>query len=509
MKSIPLLFGLLLLFVAAGCDGADDDGAGSTDDDDDEGLPQGWSEESHSNDADPDYDVVFAQGVVQRLDITIADDDYEAMLADVDEIVGDGGGGGGGPGEPPPTEARTACEGLDENDPCEYDYEGEHIEGVCLPDPMQGMLWCIDLEDAPGAAGQDPMYVPVTLAYDDREWPHVGMRFKGNSSLMNSWEAGILKLPFRLELDEYEDDYPVTEDQRFYGFKELTAAPGYYDASYLHDTLTNWIYDGLGIPVARTAFWEVHVDVGNGSEFWGLYTVIEDPSDAMMDRVYGDDDGNLYKPEHACSDWTCFDEDSFAKKNNEDEADYSDVEAAIDALLDDGGDAEAWRAALEQVFDVDGFLRWIAASNVIVSWDGYGFIGHNYYLYGVPEDGGRLTWIPWDHNMALDIYPMGYLTLSMDEVDDSWPLIRKVMDDPVYSEAYLTHVEQALVGNFEQDTFSAKAQELHDLIAPYVEEEEAPFTQLESLSEFNDSVEALIDHVQWRHEEVGAFLADH
>lgn len=497
----PICIGIVI--TAVGC--TTEDGIEPIDDGTPE-LPEGWSEESHSDSADPDYDVVFADGVVQRLDITLAAGDYEAMLTDVDEIVGEGGGPGDPPDGPPPTEALTACEGLQEMDPCEYDYDGEHVEGVCLPDPMQGMLWCIDLGELPDVAGQDPIYVPVTLSHDGRDWPYVGMRFKGNSSLTYSWQEGVLKLPLRLEMDEYEDTHPETDDQRFWGFKELTLAPGYMDDSYLHDTLANEIYDALGIPVARTAFYEVYVDVGEGPHYWGLYTLIEDPSDAMMDRVYGDGSGNLYKPEMGCSDWTCFDQASFAKKNNEDEADYSDVEAAVAALLDDGGDAEEWREAMEQAFDVPGFLRWLAASNVIVSWDCYGMIAHNYYLYGDPGDGGRLTWVPWDHNMSLEFYPMGNLTLSMDEVDDSWPLLRKLMDDPVYSAAYYVEVEKTLEGPLELDTFTARAQELHDLIAPYIEAEEAPFTQLSSLSAFEDSVTDLVQHVEERRAEVEALL---
>lgn len=147
------------------------------------------------------------------------------------------------------------------------------------------------------------MYVPVTLGFEDRTWPYVGMRFKGNSSLKYSWEEGTLKLPFRLEIDEYEDTYPSTDDQRFWGFKELTFARGYYDSSYLHDALAAEIFVELGVPAAKTAFYEVHVDEGDGdgSKYWGLYTIIEDPSDAMMDRVYGDDSGNLYKPENQCA----------------------------------------------------------------------------------------------------------------------------------------------------------------------------------------------------------------
>lgn len=35
---------------------------------------------------------------------------------------------------------------------------------------------------------------------------------------------GDSKLPLKLDFDEFEDDYPEIENQRFYGFKQLSLA---------------------------------------------------------------------------------------------------------------------------------------------------------------------------------------------------------------------------------------------------------------------------------------------
>jgi len=43
-------------------------------------------------------------------------------------------------------------------------------------------------------AGADPIYVPVTVRYDGGVWTHVGMRYKGNSSLATAFRTGILKI---------------------------------------------------------------------------------------------------------------------------------------------------------------------------------------------------------------------------------------------------------------------------------------------------------------------------
>ena len=61
--------------------------------------PAGWTEETHSNDVDPNYAVVFPQDKVNEITITIAPDDWAAMQADLTDILGEPGTGQGmGPG---------------------------------------------------------------------------------------------------------------------------------------------------------------------------------------------------------------------------------------------------------------------------------------------------------------------------------------------------------------------------------------------------------------------------
>lgn len=59
-----------------------------------------WTEETHSNNADPNYELVFDHGEVIRFDIVIDPDDWSDMQADLDANLGSMGGrpGGGMPG---------------------------------------------------------------------------------------------------------------------------------------------------------------------------------------------------------------------------------------------------------------------------------------------------------------------------------------------------------------------------------------------------------------------------
>ena len=200
--------------------------------------------------------------------------------------------------------------------------------------------------------------------------------------------------------------YPEIENQRFYGFKQLSLANGYKNSSFLRDAATALILEDAGLPAAKTAFYEVILDYGEGPVSLGLYTMIEVIDDTAIERYFGSDDGNIYEGEGTAASFAAstYDqiEESFEKENNEDEADWSDIENLFDVLHSDQrtSDPAAWRAELEAIFDVNGFLEWLAISSVIQNWDAYGSMSHNYYLYNNP-DTGQLTWISWDHNEAM------------------------------------------------------------------------------------------------------------
>jgi hypothetical protein len=162
-------------------------------------------------------------------------------------------------------------------------------------------------------------------------------------------------------------------------------------------------------------------------------------------------------------------------------------------------DPAAWRVELEAIFDVSGFLEWLAISSVIQNWDAYGSMSHNYYLYDNP-DTGQLTWISWDHNEAMSS-EMGGRSVSLDkaEADDNWPLIRYLLDDPVYYELYLGFLAEIVEGPFNPDQMAETYQTLADLIAPYAAADVGE-------AAFNEAVQTLMDHVYERADAVEEFL---
>jgi hypothetical protein len=466
---------------------------------------------THSNDAAPDYERLFAMDRVHELHIRIAPDDFEAMRADLAII---GPGGPGGPGRPGGPGGFPAFGG-----------------------------------QAPDLTARDPIYVPVTVSHDGHVWSGVGMRYKGNSSLMTARMSGNGKVPFRLDFDRYEDDMPEIRNQRFYGFDKLTFSSNFSDDSMLKEVLATEVFRDRGVPAARAAFYRIFVDTGNGDEYWGLYTMIEDPADgAMLDSQFADGSGNLYKPDGRGANWVTFDEESFNKKTNEDAADFSDVAAAFEDLHASQSDPAKWREGLEATFDVELFLRWLAVNTAIENWDTYGRLAHNYYLYGDPSDGGKLKWIPWDHNMAFAMAGGGMAggaagrfgpaafgggggrgfgggpgfgggagfggggDVLHRQAGAAWPLISRLLADPVYQARYRDELERALGGLFATEAFEARARELQAMISPYAigqQGERTTHTTLSSPGGFMQALDGpngLLSRVNDRREQVRAAL---
>jgi len=489
------------------------DAEAMTDSEDEEDAitrPDGWTEGTHGKSAEPDYGVVFSQDDVNRIDITMAPETWQAMLDDMADLYGQFGSrpnGGGARGDVRPPRAQGSPQGEAPLQRLEGAPQG--TENPRVPQPGGDVRAPIVRT---GNDDTNPIWVPVTIDFEGHTWTDVGLRLKGNSSLRSTWQEGNTKLPFRLDFDQFEDEFPEIDDQRFYGFQKATFSSNFKDASFLREKVTADLFREAGVPAAHTAFYEVYIDCGEGPTYFGLYTMVEVIEDTVIEVQFDEDDGNVYKPNGTGASFAegSFSEASFDKQTNEDEADWSDILALYDALhaYARTTDPAAWRAELETIFDVDGFLNYLATNQVVQNWDTYGNIAHNYYLYHDPTT-DLLTWIPWDNNMALnaDVGVRSVLSLALDEVDTQWPLIRYLLDDEVYHAQYVSYVETFIDAVFEPEELARTYRGLAALVEPFALAENEGYTFLRSDAAFHNAIDALIAHAADRYEAAAAYVA--
>lgn len=427
-----------------------------------------WTTESHG-DVSPNYNTVFPQDKVNQLEIIIGATNWTAIKADMKTLYGnDFGVGGGGP------------------------------PGVFPTD--------------------EPNYVTCTVKFMGKTWNHVGFRLKGNSTLTEAWKSGNYKLPFRLNFDKFESQFPSIQNQKFYGFKDLSFSPGAKDQSLIREKVTADIFRMGGIPAPQTAFYRTSIDFGGGLKYCGIYCAVELPDDNMCKSQLGEESGNLYKPE---SKLLSFLQTEFEKKNNELLGDFSDVQTFVSALNNPlrKTDTAQWRTNLEAVFNMDHFTKWLAANNMIVNWDTYGAMAHNYYLYN--HSSKKLMWLPWDNNEALSKSPgvtgtssggpgpAPGLSLTMNEVSSAWPLIHFVANDAAYFAKYKNHLRDFKNNVFTETTISSMIENAYVLITPYVigpDGEKTGYTYLISSASYTAEKTNLLNHVKSRIALVNTFV---
>jgi spore coat protein H len=426
-----------------------------------------WSETTHGNMVSPDYSTVFNQNEVLRFDIKISSDDWASMQADLAANLnfspaGPGGNLGGGPG------------------------------------------------GSPTFSDFDPIWVSCDFKFSDKEWYHVGIRYKGNSSLQSAYQSGNKKLSFKLDFDEFESDYPTMNDQRFFGFRQLNLNNNFNDVSLMREKVGADLFRQFGLASAQSAFCVLYIDNGTGPQYYGVYTLVEEVDDTVLDTQFAVGTGNLYKPDGDAASFAygTYDKSEMELKTNLETADYSDVKALFDAVngSERTSDVEAWKAKLETIFNVDVFLKWLAANTVIQNWDTYGIMTHNYYLYNNPEN-GLLTWIPWDNNEAFQTGKQGgALSLALSEVGGNWPLIRYIINIDEYMQVYKTYLKQFIEEVFVPTNMISTYSKFYDLLKEYAYAEETGFTFIRSDSEFDQGVSTLKSHVQTRNNAVINFL---
>jgi hypothetical protein len=428
-------------------------------------TPIDWTSATHSKDAEPNFNEVFSNTEVKRLDIVITQERWQSMLNDMTANFGDFGSGGGRGGQ------------------------------------GGGLI----------ASDENPIFVPAEVFYEGKEWYRVGVRFKGNSSLQSAWRNGTYKMSFKLDFDEYEDTYPQIDNQRFYGFKKFSLKNNYGDDSMLREKVAADIFKNAGLAVSHTAFYTVFVDHGNGPTYFGLYTLTEEVDDTVIETQFSSDEGNLYKPDGDAATFASgtYDEGEYEKKTNEDEADFSDVKALYDIMnsATRTTNPTEWRNNLETIFDTDVFLKYLAVNTVIQNWDTYGKMTHNYYIYNNPAT-NKLTWIPWDNNESLQNGKQGgSLPLNFSGLNNAaWPIIGYMYADEVYKAKYDVYVKETIDNYFVVSDMDALYTQYAALVEPYATSENEGYTFLNSSTSFYTAISSLKSHVSDRNTAANSYL---
>lgn len=130
-------------------------------------------------------------------------------------------------------------------------------------------------------------YTACTLVIDGESYKNVAIRGKGNTSLSSVASFGNDRYSFKVEFDHYQTG------KTYHGLDKLSLNNLIYDNTYMKDYFAYTLMNKMGVASPLCSFVEIRV---NGETF-GTYLAVEGVEDSFLQRNYGTDHGELYKPD--------------------------------------------------------------------------------------------------------------------------------------------------------------------------------------------------------------------
>ncbi|MFJ6075276.1 CotH kinase family protein [Streptomyces sp. NPDC093065] len=217
----------------------------------------------------------------------------------------------------------------------------------------------------------------------------------GRGGGMTQYDLSAAKpeeLPWLIKVDEY------IEGRAYQGEREISLRPGSNAQVPVNEALTLNLMDTSGLKNERYAF--TSVKVNDRPEATRL--MVENPDTEYADSA-GDGNGVMYKARagssfaYAGDDPTDY-EESFKQLNKVGSQDLEPVMKLI-RWVDQASDEE-FAEHLDEYVDVKSFATYVAAQNLLLNSDDMAGPGKNYLLW-YDLDTKKFTVLGWDYNLTL------------------------------------------------------------------------------------------------------------
>ena len=304
-------------------------------------------------------------------------------------------------------------------------------------------------------------YETCSVEIDGEVLSNVAIRAKGNTSLTQVESYGNDRYSFKIEFDHYDDSI------NYKGLDKLCLNNIIQDNTYMKDYLTYQMMGYFGVDAPICSF----VNITVNGENWGLYLAVEAVEESFLERNYGNDYGELYKPDSTGNMGgggekpddigerpTNFptEQGEITEPSNNTQSEQGEMPQMPQQMNGDRGggrsmgsddvsliytdnsydsytnifdnaktditDADKDRlidalkqlnenSNIDEVVNVEEVIRYFVVHNFVCNFDSYtGSMIHNYYLY---EQDGKMSMIPWDYNLAFGGFESNSNSTSM------------------------------------------------------------------------------------------------
>ena len=328
-------------------------------------------------------------------------------------------------------------------------------------------------------------YRKADLTYEDKDGKvtleNVGIRTKGNTTrILPQDNEGYHRAHFKIKFNEtfdMEADSEAFKELAGRSFMSLDAvilkANLWNDPSFVHEKYAYDLLEEAGAKVPKISMTRLVLKIGDKTVDYGVYSMIEPVDNNFLEKRYDNDKGNLYKclwqnfgaatleqitqrGTVGIKDWTENYRPAYDLKTNKANPDHSPLLTFIDEL--NSLEGEALKAYLEENFEVDSFLKYMAMNMLLGMPDDYWAMGNNYYLYFDPQ--GKIEFIPYDYDQCLGSgwdgsHPRGHVGIATANIltwnntvelltgqPSSRPLVDKILSIDQYKQQYLTYLKE-------------------------------------------------------------------
>ena len=304
-------------------------------------------------------------------------------------------------------------------------------------------------------------YYACDIVIDGELIENVAIRTKGNTSRTSVASAGRDKFSFRVKLDKYD------KTKNYHGLTDISLNNMFSDPSCMRDMLCYNAMQEIGAYAPKFSYTDMTL---NGQPF-SFYLLLEQPDETLTNRISTSSGACLYKATEKGQDCnstftTNMSLDYFDTKVGDD-IEKVHIKEVVDAINRVTPNDYKF---IEDVVDVDSFLKGFAVNAVMCNYDSYnGMMPHNFY---VMYDGGKMSYVGWDYNLCLGGF-MDYgasadsdIKTGLYQADaNQRPMIKNLLQVQEYYERYIEYVREisSLYSNPEQ-TVNSYA----ELIRPHV-----------------------------------------
>lgn len=362
--------------------------------------------------------------------------------------------------------------------PDDLDWDVDAAFRDLIKDAQDGKNFHSEFSTRPGLAGYLGVvhqYGLANVTIGDETIPEVGVRYKGNGTLILGHEVG--KYSFKIDFNEYHDEI------EFRGLKKINLNNCVSDPSMLREAISYELFREAGVPSCRTGWAKVYLTVGDEiyRKYLGLYLVVEQVDKRFLKRVYGSSKGLLVKPStfgafrHFGNDWKKYEAAYVPKTDATVEQQERLMEFA--RLVHVAPDKE-FAEQVEEYLDIEEFISFLAVNVLLANLDSFLGGTQNFYAYLNPET-NKFELLPWDLDHSFGAFELlgtrqtrRELSINQPQVGDGQNrLIERLLEIPNYRQRYHDRLEELMDSSFDEARMFARIDRHASALRPLMQDE--------------------------------------